>query len=704
MKKLFTFWGTFILITNLCAQTIILEEDFESYPGNEYICIQSDSDPWRTWVPGSEGTEMDAKVKSNFSYQGNKSLYLKSTKGWGGGPTDVIYELPETYTVGKVTIEFWVYINNMAGGSWNFQGFKEATDTVYELNLGVDFATSGDGATFLYLDSEIYPSNDEIIFLDDYTGATGKWVHTKLVADLTSHNWEWYWDGEKVSTFQPYANRIGSINFYPRNIDIWDEIKLCEYWIDNLTVTYEPIEMYDYDALVYNIERVLGIGGYKEPIHGTFRNIGNETITQFDVSIRYNGTEVHKETINDTILPMGYCEYVSSDGVTLIEGKDIELELIISNINGKEDQDVSNNSKTTLPFVAANIPDKKILLEYSSNTNSRLSPAAYKYAERLRNKYPDHIIDVNLHTRRKDPKFSEAYYNDFKEKVSWGFLADNSFYFGRQSTFTEIETNYDVFKDFEEDFLRRINNWLPATIEKATSKTNLENDSTLTFNVTIKFHENILETDTLSVACIIRESEVTGTDKFFKQQNFWGGTTIDLMGLNELPDVIPAADIVFYNVGLECLGGVYGKRIEGSYAIDDTLTISFTTKAKPDWNLSKIEFVPVISVGEYNSYYEEEWYYYVTADVFKLDYNAVSISELPPAIKIRIFPNPTKNIITLTGSEIQNFSIFNTLGTVVLKGINSNNTIDVSLLESGIYFINGKNSNGQLFSTKFIKE
>lgn len=86
----------------------------------------------------------------------------------------------------------------------------------------------------------------------------------------------------------------------------------------------------------------------------------------------------------------------------------------------------------------------------------------------------------------------------------------------------------------------------------------------------------------------------------------------------------------------------------------------------------------------------------------------VNISELFNDNPIKIFPNPTTNelFIEMQNSKDVNISIFNSFGQSVYtsKVYSYNETIDISRLHKGIYFIEIKDLNGNiLLSEKIIK-
>jgi uncharacterized protein (TIGR02145 family) len=84
---------------------------------------------------------------------------------------------------------------------------------------------------------------------------------------------------------------------------------------------------------------------------------------------------------------------------------------------------------------------------------------------------------------------------------------------------------------------------------------------------------------------------------------------------------------------------------------------------------------------------------------FVRDASSLSIKDFSNSIII--YPNPVKNILTIDGLVVQDVVIYSVLGKEVLK-ISNLNTIDVSSLSKGVYFI--KVSDGINASTKkFIK-
>jgi hypothetical protein len=71
-----------------------------------------------------------------------------------------------------------------------------------------------------------------------------------------------------------------------------------------------------------------------------------------------------------------------------------------------------------------------------------------------------------------------------------------------------------------------------------------------------------------------------------------------------------------------------------------------------------------------------------------------------------IYPNPSNTALFIkTENNIFNqYKIINFVGQLIIETNLNGNSIDVSTLQTGIYFLQLKNENGRLFTTKFIKE
>ena len=135
--------------------------------------------------------------------------------------------------------------------------------------------------------------------------------------------------------------------------------------------------------------------------------------------------------------------------------------------------------------------------------------------------------------------------------------------------------------------------------------------------------------------------------------------------------------------------GVFKPSFKKDYSIhsetSDELVIVGTT-SQYDTNFNTWE---EFAEEEFKSY----WYYTKTSTLSTE--NAVDSTFL-------LYPNPTGSVLNIKGQEILNIEIYNNLGQFLLRKNNSN-SVDVSSLSKGVYFI--KVSDGINASIKkFIKE
>ena len=81
---------------------------------------------------------------------------------------------------------------------------------------------------------------------------------------------------------------------------------------------------------------------------------------------------------------------------------------------------------------------------------------------------------------------------------------------------------------------------------------------------------------------------------------------------------------------------------------------------------------------------------------------SVEPEEMP--LNVSIYPNPANDFVFVqTGaSGLQDYTLINSSGAIVDNGALVNNKIDVSLLETGIYFVQIHFENGQSVTEKLV--
>jgi hypothetical protein len=153
----------------------------------------------------------------------------------------------------------------------------------------------------------------------------------------------------------------------------------------------------------------------------------------------------------------------------------------------------------------------------------------------------------------------------------------------------------------------------------------------------------------------------------------------------------------------------FGNNIKGSIdplgtnnLPEASLFLNFT----PAYYLSNSHWPPVGPPNTINSYKNEAYSRYLAGQYndCNVDEIIVNIDENKDSENIIIYPNPSRNYINIVAdeNEIAEIAIYSSSGKMLLA-ISKQKTIDVSALNSGLYFIVIRFNNGNSIAKKIIK-
>ncbi|RMG80874.1 MAG: T9SS C-terminal target domain-containing protein, partial [Bacteroidetes bacterium] len=223
-------------------------------------------------------------------------------------------------------------------------------------------------------------------------------------------------------------------------------------------------------------------------------------------------------------------------------------------------------------------------------------------------------------------------------------------------------------------------------------------DSTreITFEVEVAFATNISNPDYRFNAVIVEDS-VTGTSSGYDQANYYSSqaNNIDLVGVDgvnwkDLPNPVPAAQMVYNHVARAILGGFSGSiqdTLPSSIEVGVPYTRSYSYTLPSGYNENHIKVVGLLlnnATGEIVNAYE-------TSLLSPTYPSGVFVKDLAED-NFNIYPNPNNgNFIlsakNLTGNE--RLVVFNALGEVVFSENITASFSEVSLKNAhpGIYFV-----------------
>jgi hypothetical protein len=199
MKKiLFLSISFFVILTAVRSQTVLFQDDFESYTAGSFL-VQQAGNPWATWSNQPGGAE-DALVSTAQAHSPTKSVHLNNASD------DLILKLGNK-TSGKYAIEFYYFIPTGFGGYFNLQHFEAPG---VEWAIEVYFGNNGVGQT----------SVNSVLL--NFSHAMDAWIKVETIVDLDLDSAWLYinntqirdWKFSMQSNAPTGTKQLGAVNFY----------------------------------------------------------------------------------------------------------------------------------------------------------------------------------------------------------------------------------------------------------------------------------------------------------------------------------------------------------------------------------------------------------------------------------------------------------------------------------------------------------
>ena len=225
MKMIFTFYLsttlTLIISTLTLSQTIVFQDNFDTYTVNQQIACQS-AGVWQTWTNNPCDPTEDAYISNNYSYSGTNTVVIKQFN-------DIVRD-HGVLTNGIAEINFQVFIPTGKAGYFNTLANFAPPNYVWAMQVffnspgtGTLDAAGANAATFSY------PQN--------------QWFHVKVVADLVADIGEFWVDGILIHSWiysrgtfgsPTIAKQLDGTDFYGYSIN-------DEMYIDDYCIVYTPM-------------------------------------------------------------------------------------------------------------------------------------------------------------------------------------------------------------------------------------------------------------------------------------------------------------------------------------------------------------------------------------------------------------------------------------------------------------------------------
>ena len=152
-------------------------------------------------------------------------------------------------------------------------------------------------------------------------------------------------------------------------------------------------------------------------------------------------------------------------------------------------------------------------------------------------------------------------------------------------------------------------------------------------------------------------------------------------------------------------------RINGNKVefIFENINLDFNDATNDGYVLFKIKTLPSLVLGDTftnnaNIYFD--YNFPITTNTYTTTVAALSSQDFDFGTYFTLYPNPAKDVLNIQAKQdltINSIEIYNQLGQIVMASTNTLNTIDVSNLASGTYFVKINTQKGSA-NVKFVKE
>jgi len=334
----------------------------------------------------------DANVSSVLSSSGINSLYLFSGATQGNQDIILPFGSGTPYTTGTFEFVSNFYVNPSTGAYFNFQA-DNIPGATWSLDVKMDLGTivvenTGSGLNYL---TASYPE--------------GVWFELKIIANLTTNNWELFIDNQSLGSFTNTVNQIASLDLYP--------IIGHQFYVDDVCYTYTPFIPLAYDMAAIDLNMVSNLALTSAPftVSGDVVSISATTITSLDINYSINGGAPVVDNLSGLNLALfdtlTFNHNIIWNPTTT---GSYFVEIWASNLNGNPDMDPSNDYFSDSIYIWNALAVKQPLIEtLTSSTCGPCNPANIT-AEALFSQNPGKITSIKYQVAF--PGSGDPYYTE----------------------------------------------------------------------------------------------------------------------------------------------------------------------------------------------------------------------------------------------------------------------------------------------------
>lgn len=420
-----------------------------------------------------------------------------------------------------------------------------------------------------------------------------------------------------------------------------------------------------------------------ETLTAEVTNVGGNAITSLEID--WNDGTAHTQTVTVNIAPGASASVDHPDAVTYATAVEQNIAVTITAVNGAADGDPSNNAGSAMHNTLSQQTDKAVVLEEGTGTWCPWCTRGIVAMDYMIATYPNDFIGVAVHNG--DPMTVTEYDNGANFSGYPNANVDRSI--------LSASVSQAAFEAYYND---RINLGVPANVDVTVTGSG----GNMTIDASASFYTPVSGAD-FRLAVVITEDGLTGTGSQWAQANAYaGGGNGPMGGYENLPNPVPAADMVYDHVGMALLGGYDGQAGSVPATITDgtvaNYTFNYTVPGTSDENnMHVVVLLLDNATGEI-----------VNAKQVDL---VVGLEEGPEAINMNVYPNPATDNVNVAFEATGDYTITITdmAGRVVSTNAYSNLsgaqniTVPTADLMSGNYLVSVATEGASYTQTLVIK-
>ena len=403
------------------------------------------------------------------------------------------------------------------------------------------------------------------------------------------------------------------------------------------------------------------------PIKGTVTNNGLTAINSFKLNYSLGGGNIQTEQFSGLNIELANAyEFTLSNSVQIASAGASGLKIWLTDINGANDQNLSNDSLSQTVWAIATPPSRMVLTEATTGTWCGYCVRNSCFMNYMDSMYPDTWIGVAVHNR--DAMTCGPYDLAMRNIIP-------NFNGGYPSVTTDRTEGSSIPEGIEAEYLRRITEVSPASIQIHNYEWDPLNRE-MSFDLQAEFFSGINKP--LRFGAIITEDSVTG----YSQSNNYSGGSTPMCGLEDLPNLIPASQMRFDHVARTILDSPYGTggSIPSNPQTGDLVSYRYVVPIASQWNPERLKVIGFIVEPETGKIIN-------ATDVISAP---TGVSAAADKYEFALFPNPVKSILQINtqGNQVgESFRIYDRNGRCVASGFLEEHLSSISLasLPNGVY-------------------